>query len=273
MECVICSSRSRYFFSKTYSGPYSRMMAAIGEVCYWKCENCGFVLSKTHSELDRSVWLELNDDFHRHLENTDNTKIINQPPYIEQATMLALLSTNGLVDVSNIIDYAGGYGTLSKILQKYFKISVPVYDPFIFADSTEIHLKSEALSRYNAVINSAMFEHILTRDDLESLNNLVKQDGALILHSVICENIPNDPNWFYLEPPVHTAFHTNNSMNILMEQWGYKTSIYCPQSKCWVLFKNKSIEDIQEKCDALNEELQTTWFYYKKGFFDYWKGF
>lgn len=117
-----------------------------------------------------------------------------------------------------------------------------------------------------------MFEHVLKREDLDSLNSLVEEDGCLILHSVICENAPNDESWFYLRPPVHTAFHTNKSMQILMDQWGYHSSIYCPQSKSWVLLKNK-VNEIENVINNINYELKTDWFYYKKGFVDYWKGF
>jgi hypothetical protein len=107
---------------------------------------------------------------------------------------------------------------------------------------------------------------------LDNLNNLVKNSGCLIIHTVICENVPNDPDWFYLRPPVHTAFHTNKSMGILMDQWNYHSSIYCPQSKSWVLMRD-NIKDIESKITSLNHELQENWFFWKKGFMDYWKGF
>ena len=61
-------------------------------------------------------------------------------------------------------------------------------------------------------------------------------------------------------------------MNILMEQWNYESSLYCPSSKCWVLFK-KEPENIKLIIDNINLELQTTYLFYKKGFMDFWKGF
>jgi hypothetical protein len=117
-----------------------------------------------------------------------------------------------------------------------------------------------------------MFEHVLQREDLDYVNKIVDNDGCLIIHTVVCENIPKDPNWFYLRPPVHTAFHTNKSMNILMDQWGYKSSIYCPQSKCWILLR-EHVAEVLAKVSSINKELQNTWFIAKEGFVDYWKGF
>jgi len=79
-----------------------------------------------------------------------------------------------------------------------------------------------------------------------------------------------DPEWFYLAPPVHTAFHTNKSMGLLMEQWGYEASIYSPKSKCWVLLREDESETA--RCvESINQRLQSAWFHYKRGFMDYWK--
>jgi hypothetical protein len=120
-----------------------------------------------------------------------------------------------------------------------------------------------------------MLEHILTREALDEVNNLVADDGILMIHTVICDRIPRDPDWFYLTPMVHTAFHTNKSMEILMKQWGYAASLYSPQAKSWYLFKKKypQLSQLGEKINAINREIQGTYFHYKAGFVDYWKGF
>lgn len=247
-------------------------MREIGTVEYYKCTKCGFVLSKTHSELDEAAWGKLNDLFHHHLENPENEKKINQPPYTEQAMMLSLLGKNGIINTDSMIDYAAGYGTLSRILQKYHGIKLSIFDPYVQADNSGRYIDKSELWQYKTVINSAMFEHVLKREDLNYVNNIVDNDGCLIIHTVVCENIPNDPNWFYLRPPVHTAFHTNKSMEILMDQWGYKSSIYSPQSKCWILLRENDT-NVHKKISSINEELQNTWFIAKNGFVDYWKGF
>ena len=171
-----------------------------------------------------------------------------------------------------MLDYAAGYGTLNKILSKYNGIELALFDPYVQTHSVSNYVDKSDLKPYKTVINSAMFEHVLKREDLDCVNNIVADDGCLIIHTVVCENVPNDPDWFYLRPPVHTAFHTNKSMEILMAQWGYRSSIYCPQSKCWVLLKDE-IQKIENKITALNRELQSNWFYCKSGFVDYWKGF
>jgi len=272
MKCIICDSKSHYYFSKTYSEPpFDTFMKEIGTVDYHQCEHCGFVLSKTHSELPDAQWNNLNHHFHHYMENPETQKNINQPPYAEQAMMLIFLGKAGLIDLNDMIDYAAGYGTLSHLLLKYHNRELPIFDPHIREAHSNRYIERTDLKTYKTVINSAMFEHVLKREDLDQLNHLVDTDGCLILHTLVCEKVPRDPMWFYLVPPVHTAFHTNKSMEILMEQWGYRSSVYCPQSKCWVLFK-VPVNEYEEKIKSLNQELQTNWFYCKTGFMDYWKG-
>lgn len=273
MNCIICNSPANYYFSKEYTeAPYDAFMKKIGPVSYEKCTNCGFVLSATHAALDMETWAELNFKAHTLYESSANNKLVNQPPYADQALMLVILAKKGIIDITDMLDYAAGYGTLSKFLNNYLHITLPIYDPYVQDDDKSNYVATENLKHYKIVLNSAMFEHVLKRADLDAVNDLVASDGCLILHTLICENVPADPNWFYLKPPAHTAFHTNKSMGILMSQWGYGASIYCPKSKSWVLLKSDS-EKIEDAVTEINQELQTEYLIYKKGFVDYWKGF
>lgn len=256
-----------YYFSKYYDQqPYVTMMKDIGEVNYYCCENCGFVVSKTHQDLSDEKWSKLNSDFHS--LNESECRNINQPPYPEQAIMLAMLIKYRIIDCTKMLDYAAGHGTLSKILSNYFSVSLPVYDKYV--TDNEYHYVSDLKEKYySMVFNSAMFEHILKRSDLEDVHRLISHQGSLIIHTVICENIPKDSSWFYLVPPVHTAFHTNRSMSILMKQWGYLSSVYCIKAKSWILLKS-SFEQVEEAISLMNNELQSVWFVGKEGFVDYW---
>ena len=183
-----------------------------------------------------------------------------------------VLSKNGLIDLDDAVDYAGGYGTLSKILKKYLNTGLSVYDPLIQDAGQDFYIQLRPGQKFNLVITSALFEHLTTRALFDEINELVTDSGCLFLHTLVCENVPKDPDWFYIEPPVHCAVHTNKSMSLLMEQWNYQSSLYCPAAKSWVLFKEDKA-DIQAKIEAINKEFQTEYIIYKKGFVDYWKGF
>ncbi len=274
MKCMICDSPCDYFFSKSYAPhPFGDVMNTIRDVDYYRCQRCGFTSSKTHQLLSAAQLQELNVEVHELNENDPEMRnYVNQPPYAEQALMIGLFRSYGLIACDGMLDYAGGVGTLSNLLKKLFGINLPIYDPYMQAGDLTRYVRNPREEHYKTVVNSAFFEHVISRSELDLVNSMVAQDGCLILHTLICENIPRDPDWFYLRPPVHVAFHTNKSMNILMEQWGFRSSIYCPQSKSWTLF-HLEFQDIQAKMEQINRDLQTTWLYGKSGFVDYWKGF
>jgi hypothetical protein len=272
MKCLICNNRTYLFLiKKHFKDEYNDMINQFKEFHYYKCIDCGFTVSKTHIEMSTEQWIKLNHDFHHYIEN--NPAPINQPPYLEQAMVINILSKCGILNVKDSIDYAGGYGTLSRILKEFHNIQVPVFDPYINVNNSEIiYLEKCNLKTYSVLINSALFEHLFTRESFNEINSLIENNGCMILHTVVCENIPKDENWFYFEPPVHCAFHTNKSMDLLMAQWGFISSIYIPVAKIWVLFKYEP-HNLKNIIINLNQQFQKEIFIYKKGFVDFWKGF
>ena len=247
-------------------------LSGIGKVDYYKCRSCGFVLSKTHAEMESLKWEILNRNYHTYGESPDNIKEHNPPPYLEQAMFLKVLMNNSIIS-GNILDWGSGYGTLAGIMDKYFNVKIKVYDKYMQrAESKGIdYIQQSGLSHltFDTVISSAVFEHIRNREDMEEINKCVADNGALVVHTVVCEEVPKDPDWFYLGA-VHCAFHTNKSMKLLMDQWGYKSSIYCPLAKSWVLFRENRT-NINQLVKKINLEFQFQYLYYKNGFMDYWK--
>jgi 2-polyprenyl-3-methyl-5-hydroxy-6-metoxy-1,4-benzoquinol methylase len=272
--CVICNYETKLFFSKIFPTYPNSPFKKSKKIEYFKCINCGFVISETHKKMTVEQQNSLNLSWHHYFENNNGKKIVNQPPYLNQALTLLILAKNKILNLKDTLDYAAGYGTLSKILSKYFSTNINIFDKYVIDGSSKsAYLQENELKKYSLVINSAMFEHVLNRLSLNEVDHFVSDSGILMIHTVVCEKIPCDPNWFYLEPIVHTAFHTNKSMGLLMEQWGYEISIYSPQAKSWFLFKKNypNLNELKEKICDINKEAQTDYFFYKKGFVDYWK--
>jgi hypothetical protein len=273
MNCLICSGKMEPFLKrdpKKYA--YGNLVKDIECYKYSKCTNCGFVFLDTIKELSPQRWERLNHDFHTFIEN--NPAPTNQPPYLEQATFINTLAKYNIIDMNSSLDYAGGYGTLSKILEQVFKLNLSVYDPYVTESSFKKYINLCEEDKFKFITNSALFEHLTDREGLlDILKPLDKVNGALMIHTVICENIPNDPAWFYYLPPVHCAFHTNKSMNILMNEFGFESSLYCPSAKSWMLFKQHE-PSLEMALNKINNLFQTNYCYYQKGtFVDYWKGF
>ena len=145
MKCLICNNESIFFMKKTsFKVEYQEMVKDFTGFTYYKCTKCGFTVSKTHMEIPSDLWLKLNNDVHHYIEN--NSAPINQPPYLEQATIINVLNSHGIVSFNNAIDFAGGYGTLSKILKKYHKITLPVYDPYVTTENEGVtYIEKNAL--------------------------------------------------------------------------------------------------------------------------------
>jgi len=269
MKCLICKGDYAPLMTKDFSkSHYGFLMRDTPLVHYIKCAVCGFTLSETHAAMDAARWSELNVEFHDYIESGRSP--INQPPYIDQAVMLRILSAHGVITFDSVVDYAGGHGTLSRILRKYFDMRLPVFEPYMQASDGVDYIAERDLQTYDVVINSALFEHLFTRDAFDKINGLVSSRGCMIVHTVVCESVPRDENWFYMDPPVHCAFHTNKSMQLLMDQWQYEASIYCPPARCWVLLK-KASPDLESVIAGVNNELQKEYLLFKRGFVDYWK--
>jgi hypothetical protein len=205
-------------------------------------------------------WEMLNRGFHSTFLNSENfeldpnwnKRIDNQVKDIKQ------LYQENVIDAGLCIDYACGDGRLKKRLEG------PNRDKYICCRGYDKYTKfSTACSflniRYNLVINTSFFEHVRNRDYLDEVDNLVTDNGALALHTLVCEEVPKDPNWFYLVP-VHSVVYTNRAMQILFDQWGYKYSLYNPDSRMWFWFK----EDLEKSKVPMR-------FIYKDRFVDYWK--
>lgn len=262
-KCIICGHQSEFFFIKKFQD------FDLGAVDYHKCTNCGFVFSKKHQEMSHCDWKKLNIDFHENLENNKKEKMYNQPPYIQQSLLLHILNHNNILNINNCVDWGSGYGTLSKLLKRYYNISINNYDKYMESDYNRISSDEIVNRKFATLINSAVFEHVTAREQLDEINSCVSEDGNFVFHTFVSENVPKDPQWFYLLP-VHCAFHTNKSMGILMEQWGYKSSIYCPTSRMWVLLK-KDVANVEQRVKLINEEMHAEYLYLNNGFVDYWK--
>jgi hypothetical protein len=228
------------------------------------------VFSKTHREIDDRAWLTLNTAFHEQMDLMDvKSGKRRPPPYFEQAAMLNILSKNRIVNLGNSLDWGGGYSTLSKVAHKYHDLKIKSYDKYMPSKRKGYFAKEISGRKFRAVISSAVVEHMTTRVELDELNSYVSDDGCLILHTLVTEKIPKDPTWFYLLP-VHAAFYSNRSMSLLMGQWGYNSSIYCPPAKTWVWFKSPP-KSVKSKVKTINAELLSEYLFFKRGFVDYWK--
>lgn len=265
--CLMCSNELMTpYFSKDFLG-----QQGLGIVEYVRCRNCGMVVSKTHREMSIEEYEDLNWRYHASFLGTQENR--DDPRWklrlnAQAATITKLATANVLPRELPWVDYGCGDGKLANFLTD---CGLPTlkFDRYMSPGSDD-YLNEMALisTKYSIVINTSVFEHVRSIDTLDEITSLITESGVMALHVLVRETIPQDPTWFYLLP-IHCAFFTNKSMQILFDRWGFDASMYHVGSRMWFLFKQNS--RALSAFIKREEESGSSEFYWKKGFMDYWK--
>ncbi|MBV6633827.1 MAG: methyltransferase domain-containing protein [Alphaproteobacteria bacterium] len=211
------------------------------------------------------VWGKLNIDVHSAYQGIDdNPEDPNWIPRMKaQASALNLLATQGVIPQDNPwVDWGAGDATLTKFTAEH-GLDLKPYDKYI---SQPGFLTDEELTPggFDLVISTSLLEHVMDLSVLDGMSDLVSSKGILAVHTLVREEVPKDPSWFYLVP-VHVSMFTNKSMQILFDRWGYASSIYHVPSRLWFFFRDPAVK--VEEIAAQDPEA----FFAKRGFMDYWK--
>lgn len=110
MRCLVCGSAMSFYFKK----PFNKY--GVGDVEYWKCENCGFVSAKTIYEMTDKEWAALNVAYHQAYQGTNENT--DDPRWLlrlnSQAKIINDAALNGLIKIDGKwLDYAAGGGSLA----------------------------------------------------------------------------------------------------------------------------------------------------------------
>ncbi|MCG7982372.1 MAG: class I SAM-dependent methyltransferase [Candidatus Thiodiazotropha lotti] len=231
MHCLICNAYTHYFFTKQFDD------FGLGKVEYERCSHCGAVFATSLLQLPEDEWQSLCVRYHGHYRIGDENP--DDPNWRQrlqsQSDFLFTMSKVGLLpEQHRWLDYGCGEGELSGLLGQQ-GVRVDCYDRYWQKEHSVD--KSQLLpGSYPVVINTALFEHLRSRAEMDAIINLITEDGTFALHTLVRGEIPRDPSWFYLLP-VHTIFFTNQAMRILFQEWGFSSSLYAVDSRLWLWFK------------------------------------
>ena len=265
MRCEICAGTCRFDFSKRFDA------FGLDEVDYWRCHDCGFVLSRTHAGMSPERWEQLNAACHAAYQGQAANPL--DPKWksrlAAQAKALAELAQAGLVDgAGRWVDFGCGDGSLSDLLAAEHGLRLGKYDAYMAGDAGYFADDDLRPRNFDLLITTSVFEHLTRRGDWDRIESLVADSGAFALHTLVAERVPSDPEWFYLQPP-HCAFFSNAAMDRLFRDWGYRCSIYSVEASLWVWFRSDPAT-VAAKVEALNGAGGGP-FLFKAGFLDYWK--
>jgi hypothetical protein len=266
MHCIICHAEARYYFSKHFDD------FGIGEVEYWRCNDCGFTLSKTHADMTSTHWERVNRLFHEAFFGRDVNaldprwllRLGHQSRMLGDAVDIGLLSRRG-----RWLDYGCGDAKLADLAKREHNLTLLKYDEYLSMRVDYLKTAELVEGGYDFVLTTSVFEHLAKREHFDRIEALVSDSGVMGIHTLVRDSIPNDPDWFYLHP-VHCAFHTNESMRRLLKQWGYVCSVYNVEAQLWLCFKGSSlaIESIVRKA---NQRPDMPKYLFEHGFVGYWK--
>jgi hypothetical protein len=267
LKCLICGAPMSFFFAGQFPA------LGLDRVEYWRCDNCGFVISKTHVEMDPATWERVNYAWHASYQGKKEddrdpnwiNRINNQALVLHDLWQMQLLNDKG-----RWLDYACGDAKLSRTLGTRYHLPLLNYERYMPHREDFLDVRDLVPGGFDLVITTGVFEHLTRREQFDGVEALVSKAGVLGTHTLVCENVPADPTWFYLNP-VHCAFHTNKSMEILFRQWGYTCSIYNVEAQLWLWFQTDPHE-VDAAIRRANDRAQGPFYVYKEGFVDYWKG-
>lgn len=262
MQCIICSGKQTFYFEKQFKA------FGLGAVEYWRCGTCGFVASKTHCEMAKAQWEALNFSFHTDSHARGDNPYNRNQRYFNQALMLHLMERGKLLSQGPWLDWGSGTANLAQQLKKWFSLTLFNFDAYFPPQINPVSAGQIKRGAYSLVINTGVFEHVRDRNTLDEVESCVAPGGQLAVHTLVRGQIPADPEWMYLLP-VHCAFHTNTSMQFLMDQWKYTCSVYNEQAKLWVFFKRPSATIAEAVC-RVNSVLGFEYLHFKPGFMDFW---
>lgn len=261
MDCFICGKEMKKYFVKEWSG------GVIGE--FVRCPNCGMVINKTMYEMPIQEWIEKNDELHSEYQGTDEMK--NDPKWLHrintQGEIILQLYSLGIFSLTGqCIDYGCGDGKLADCVNKEQPLILK-YDRYM-GRGKEGYLRDEEIKTggFDVVICCSVLEHLIGKREVERVFDLISNEGVLCLHTLVCEEVPQDADWFYLLT-VHCTIWTNKAMEILYRNNGFIGCAYSLEAQMWFMFRNE--EQFQRLQDA-QHELKGTWFFSDR-FVDYWK--
>lgn len=273
MKCFVCGGEMLPYFTKKIAVQY---LDGLDTFEYVRCEHCGLVVSKTLYEMPRGDWEKFNHDAHKDLFDGVIDRDALDPKWrlrLElQTTMFVELLKAGVFKYDwRTIDYGAGDGKLAdKINGTLKKIWLKKFDAYIEPTDENYLTPAEVTDgSFDFLVSSSVFEHLLgNQGDVDGVINLVKPDGVMGLHTLICEEVPRDPDWHYLLPvPVHCTLWTNKAMSIVFEKFGFRHCAYNVEAQMWLFFRN---DDAWSRLIDCKARLSGTWVFDDK-FVDYWK--
>lgn len=224
MQCKICNSATEKLFEKTLLQHY--------KTGFYKCTNCAFM------QTDEPIWLE---EAYKSAITSLDIGLLGRNIYLTKE--VSLLIDTCFPDAKTMVDYAGGYGVLARLMrdQGYDYYTQDDYCENIFAKNFDADDKPG--KRFDIVTGFEVLEHFA--NPLQDLEKVFKYaDNAIFSTELLPATNEEIQNWWYLteETGQHIAFYTPKALQIIAEK--FNKHYYCRNNHLHV-FSDRKLEDWQ----------------------------
>ncbi len=196
-----------------------------------------------------------------------------------QADMFAELFLEDIfTEKMKCVDYACGAGKISEIFNMKVMKSRPnlinqimKYEKYTNFANNPSYLSEEIMESgsFDLVTSSSVFEHLVGKQQVDNVLRLLKDNGTFCVQTLICEEVPCDPDWFYLQP-VHCTLWTNRAMALFFKQCGFVGCAYNLKAQMWLMFRDRELfTRVKNRYDGNN--YKDIWFFDER-FIDFYKG-
>ncbi len=198
MKCKICGKEAKIVKESVIRGKY--------EARYEKCSDCSFMF------IENPTWLE---EAYEKPINVSDTGYISRNVYLSKKTLLLFTSLFGRKNT--YLDYAGGYGVLTRLMRDYgldFRHH-DKYTPNLFAQGFDYEDREniEAISCFEC------FEHLLS--PLEEIGDMFKISSNILFSTRLLPKEVPDDNWEYygIEHGQHISFYSPETLKFLAKKF------------------------------------------------------
>ena len=227
LECPVCEHtarlRGRVDFNKSCADRNSPIFSASGLlVDYFQCDTCNFMFAPQMYKWDDAEFLThvYNDDY----VHADPDYVDHRPTTNAEFIHQKLGSQKSQI---RHLDYGGGNGQLSKILQDNGWDS-KTFDPFPKGERT-----IENLGTFNLITAFEVFEHVPNPNELmQNLVSLMDQECLVIFSTAISDGAIKSGerlNWWYASPRNgHISLYSALSLSVLATKSGLEFVSWSP---------------------------------------------
>lgn len=222
-RCPVCGKPAKEFFRIPFDrwcdGPElpKEVKRLDREVSYHLCTNCEYVFAPEFMD-----WSP--NDFREKIYNEEYEKYIDPGHVSERAEMNFQLVKNDLSKMgARHLDYGGGNGLLSELVEQRIHAESDNYDPF-YGKVLGPH------SKYSLITCFEVLEHVIAPRQIFSDFREWTVDGGFVITSTQVWDDPrnvgkfgNFHNWWYAAPRNgHISFYAWRTLEYLADQFGFE---------------------------------------------------